>query len=334
MRPLLTVCIFAYNHEKFIAQAIESVINQKTNFEFEIIVGEDGSTDKTMEILHRIQDSNSKKIQILIQDQSKKIYLNGRPTGKWNVINTLSHAKGKYISLLDGDDYWTDPLKLQKQVDFLEANPDYSASFHRVEVKDEFNGTTSISENFEMDTFNFKDMSERVMINTCSFLMRKDVVENSIFDHLKIHIRDYLVFLIAAKLGNIKFFSDIMGVYRLHPGGVWVGDSSNKKYLEHYKFICRVEKEFLGEGTVVFSNFKKQKEWALQNWIQPHLEREVPEKDLCKEIEVHDHQIIISLCYNAICTKNIRYKKLLNSKKMKFLEKITSPLRTIKKLLK
>lgn len=332
MKPLVTVCIFAFNHEKYITQAIESVLSQETNFEFEVLVGEDGSTDRTMDILLRFQKLNSKKLQILEQDQSKKIYINGIPTGRWNFINTLSCARGKYISLLDGDDYWTDTFKLQKQVDFLESNPEYSASFHRVKVKDEFNNVTSLSEDFAKETFDLYDMTESVLINTCSFIMRKKVIESETFLSLLDHSRDYLVFLTAAQIGKIKFFHEVMGVYRIHAGGVWVGDKSNRKYLNHYQLICGIEKAFAGEDSAIISNFKKQKEWALQNWIRDYLHSNEFSEGVYEKLIQTDMPIITELLYREVCAKNRKYEKLLHSKKMKLANMVTYPFTLLQKL--
>jgi len=134
---LLSVCIFAYNHGQFIREAIESVLCQITNFDFEILIGEDGSTDGTQEIVAEYFKKYPEKINVFFQDQTKKIYINGNPTGRYNFISTLTACKGKYIALLDGDDYWTDPYKLQKQVDFLEANDDFAICFHNTNVYNE-----------------------------------------------------------------------------------------------------------------------------------------------------------------------------------------------------
>ena len=123
--PLVSVCTTTYNHKAFISQAMEGALIQKTDFPYEILIGEDDSTDGTREICKEYAAKHPDKIRLFLNDRKNVIYINGRPTGRWNFINLLKNSKGKYIALCEGDDYWIDPLKLQKQVDFLEANPDY-----------------------------------------------------------------------------------------------------------------------------------------------------------------------------------------------------------------
>lgn len=113
-KPLVSVWMITYNHEKFIAQAIDSVIMQKTNFDYEIVIGEDCSTDRTREIVLEYKAKHPDKFKLLLQEKNVGMMQ--------NFIVTLKTCNGKYIALLEGDDYWTDPLKLQKQVDFLQAN--------------------------------------------------------------------------------------------------------------------------------------------------------------------------------------------------------------------
>jgi glycosyltransferase involved in cell wall biosynthesis len=123
--PLVSVNIITYNHEPYIVQAIEGALMQKTNFPYEVLIGEDDSSDGTREICKEYAAKYPDKIRLFLNDRKNVIYINGQPTGRWNFINLLKKAKGKYIAICEGDDYWTDPYKLQKQVDFLEANPEY-----------------------------------------------------------------------------------------------------------------------------------------------------------------------------------------------------------------
>ena len=115
--PLVSVHMITYNHEKYIAQAIESALMQKTNFDYEIVIGEDCSTDKTRKIVDTYAKKYPDKIKLILNEKNIGMIP--------NFIKTLNMCRGKYIAMLEGDDYWTDPYKLQKQVDFLETNPDY-----------------------------------------------------------------------------------------------------------------------------------------------------------------------------------------------------------------
>jgi len=122
----VSVCITSFNHAPFIAQAIDSVLEQKTNFPFDIIIADDFSKDETQNILLRYQEKYPNLVRLILND------INIGATK--NTVKILAEASGKYVAMLDGDDYWTDPTKLQKQFDFLEANPDYAISFHGADV--------------------------------------------------------------------------------------------------------------------------------------------------------------------------------------------------------
>jgi len=238
---ILSVCIFAYNHEQYIEQAIESVLYQKTNFEFEILIGEDGSNDKTPEILERYNKFYPKRFKILYQDQTKKIYINHHPTGRYNFINTLKNCNGKYIALLDGDDYWTDPYKLQKQVDFLEANEEYVMCFHEVSIKSEIKnqiiGKYSNLNKFDITT---EDLFNRHIIATCSILFKKSAYDNKSLTERIASGDKLLIFMLSLK-GKIRFLQDCMSVYRLHPGGISNTHIGIKKVYDMSTYLNHID---------------------------------------------------------------------------------------------
>ena len=116
MDPLVSVCVVAYEQKDFIRQCLDSILGQKTNFEWELIIGEDGSTDGTKEICEDYAKRYPDKIRLQLRSRQEVIHINGRPTARYNIIQTIKASKGKYIAILEGDDYWTDPRKLQKQI--------------------------------------------------------------------------------------------------------------------------------------------------------------------------------------------------------------------------
>lgn len=128
--PLLSVIFITYNHEKYVEKALMSVLTQETDFDFEVVVGEDCSTDSTRQILDRVKAKYPEKVRLLYREKNL-----GRPT--LNVYQTTKECKGKYLAYLEGDDYWTDPHKLQKQVTFLENHPEYIACSHSCVMIDE-----------------------------------------------------------------------------------------------------------------------------------------------------------------------------------------------------
>jgi len=116
--PVVSVYMITYNHESYIAQAIEGIMMQQTDFPIELVIGEDCSTDRTREICLEYQDKYPEIIRLLLPEKNIGIYKNSK--------STFIECKGKYIAICEGDDYWTDPLKLQKQVYFLETRPDFA----------------------------------------------------------------------------------------------------------------------------------------------------------------------------------------------------------------
>ena len=126
MEYKLTVVTTTYNHEKYIEKCIKSIMSQKTNFKYKLLISDDYSTDKTRKILRKYENKYSDKIEV--------IYRNTNLGAMKNFIETLNLVHSQYVALCDGDDYWTDPNKLQKQVDFLEKNSKYTVVFHQTKI--------------------------------------------------------------------------------------------------------------------------------------------------------------------------------------------------------
>ena len=142
-KPLVSVCVQTYQHADFIKQCLDSILMQQTNFDFEILLGEDESTDGTKEICIEYAEKHPDKIRLFLHKRENVIHIGGHPTGRFNMLYNLNEARGKYIALCEGDDYWTDPLKLQKQVDFLEKNNAFDICACRTQVFNLFNDNKS-----------------------------------------------------------------------------------------------------------------------------------------------------------------------------------------------
>ena len=128
-RPLVSISCITYNHAPYIRQCLDGFVMQKTNFPFEILIHDDASDDGTSDIIREFEKAYPSVIKPLFEEENQ--WSKGR---RGSVVFNFPRAKGKYIALCEGDDYWTDPLKLQKQVDFLEAHPEYAMCFHNVKV--------------------------------------------------------------------------------------------------------------------------------------------------------------------------------------------------------
>lgn len=213
--PLVSICCITYNHENFIRQCLDGFLMQKTNFDFEILIHDDASTDNNQEI---IKEYEGKYPQIF-----KCVYQKKNQFGIQNTLTNilLKMASGKYVALCEGDDYWSDPLKLQKQVDFLEANPDYSFCGHGTN-KLESETLTPIKGKI-LGKVKINDAVYQYVTQTSSLLFRHDLLKPfpQYFHKSPVGDAAFICVLLSKAPGYI--LNDYMSVYRVHGGGVHTG---------------------------------------------------------------------------------------------------------------
>ncbi|NRD20807.1 glycosyltransferase [Winogradskyella eckloniae] len=205
----VSICVLTYNQENYIEQSLESLLGQKTNFKFDVVIGEDCSTDKTAT---RINALAQKHNNITLLDNSKNLGV--LP----NFIRTLKACKGKYIAFCEGDDYWIDEHKLQKQVDFLEANPEYGgvSTNNRWFYEKENTYEDSI---LEAETITFESLGQSNKINSQTILFKKELISN--LDWMTpLKIGDWPLNLLITSQQPYYRLSDVTTVYRVHEGGV------------------------------------------------------------------------------------------------------------------
>ena len=231
MRELkVSVCIFVYNLEKYISQAIESVLMQKTNFQYEIIIGEDMSTDHTRDICISYQKSYPDKIRLLLREKNLGMTK--------NIFDTLKEASGEYVAVLDGDDYWIDPLKLQKQVDFMDLNTDFSLCCHNsIVLYEDHNIAPSIfNPRNQTDIISTEELILKWSMATASMLYRKSCMSFPEWVY-KAHNFDLAIQIVVADKGKVKFLKDIMSIYRK----TLLSNSFNPKYKDEFPYIKQIE---------------------------------------------------------------------------------------------
>lgn len=229
MAPLLTVCTIAYNQEKFIAQALEGIVSQRTDFEFEAIVADDCSTDSTAKIIAGYAEKYPGIIKPVLRN--KNIGMIG------NSSDVMYRATGKYIALCEGDDYWIDPLKLQKQTDFLEANPEYAICFHPVTVLTEAGNVADGFMTSEVpETTDIYELANGNYIPTPSVVFRNNQEVIRDYALLKSPVGDYVLHLLNAQHGKIKKLPGAMAVYRSGVG-VW-SSLSQEQYFAVLRSLC------------------------------------------------------------------------------------------------
>lgn len=221
--PLVSICCITYNHENYISDAIESFFMQKTDFPFEIIIHDDASTDATADIIRKYERKYPDIIKPIYQTENQ--YSKG---GKVTFF-TFKAARGKYIALCEGDDYWIDPLKLQKQITEMEKHPECYISFHpAIQRWVDGNRNDSIFGFYSDKTTIFS--AEDVIMGGGGFMHTGSIVLNrlaipriiSFFDIAQeASIGDYYIQVLGAEHGGALYLSDVMSVYRSGIPGSW-----------------------------------------------------------------------------------------------------------------
>ncbi len=251
---MVSVCVQTYRHASFIAECLDSILAQKTNFAFEIIIGEDESNDGTREICERYAISHPQKIRLFLRSRKDVIYIGGKATGRYNLIENFKAAKGKYIAMCEGDDYWSEVLKLQKQYDFMEANDAYGICLHEsLQLNTYDESKNRIIPDVTGDTV--YTISDYILANktaTCSIFFRRNAM---------VPVPDWYYFVPFGDLGmilqvmyatNSKAYviDKVMGVYRIHPAGIHGSMHQSKKtlanaYKLHITFTRIIKKHLL-----------------------------------------------------------------------------------------
>ena len=242
----VSVSLVTYNQEKYIVQAIESILMQKTDFNFEIIIGEDESQDNTRSIVMEYRRRYPDKIRLFLNARNDKNFSDGMPAGRQNLINNLNNANGEYIALLDGDDYWTSPDKLQRQVNFLDSHPKCSMCFHSIQMVTEEGQLISIkSPKGKKQIYTLRDLLRDNFIFKCSVMFRKGLFKDFPEWFYKTYVADWPLYILNAKYGDIGYMNQVMGAYRIHSGGM----HSSKGEMEQVRGIVEIYpyiNEYLG----------------------------------------------------------------------------------------
>lgn len=211
-KPLVSICCIAYNHEKYIQKTIEGFLIQKTSFPVEIIIHDDASTDNTAKIINDYYTKYPNLIKPIIQKKNQ--YSKGiKPLANF----VFPKAIGKYIAICEGDDYWIDPLKLQKQIDFLEHNPNYSMCFHNAFVFEDKRPLKSYLFNIIETSreITFKELISSWIVPTASICFKKEYIMNlpKWTNSSNIISGDVVMTISLINKGKVYYFQDIMSVY-------------------------------------------------------------------------------------------------------------------------
>ena len=270
--PLVSVIMITYKHETFIAEAIEGVLMQEVDFPVELIIADDCSPDGTGEIVQKFIDEhpNGRWIKYTKHKANKGMM----PNFVW----ALEQAKGKYIALCEGDDYWTDPLKLQKQVDFLEANEEYILTGHDAVIVD--SNTTVVSETKLPIKYKRSasrdELKQMFWVLTLTMVYRNiDELRNYPVALLNVPNGDTCLISLLGNYGAYHYHEDIKpAAYRIHDGGVWSVLNNNQKIIKQCITLNSLRRyydqrednemiNFLSHK--IKNNYRQQFDYSMQN---------------------------------------------------------------------
>ncbi|MEA2107185.1 MAG: glycosyltransferase [Bacteroidota bacterium] len=301
----LSICMITFNHEKYIGKAIEGVLKQKTSFSFELLIGEDCSSDNTRNIVKEYETKYPEIISAQYPSTNRGMVN--------NFLSILQYASGKYIALCEGDDYWTDPYKLQKQVDFLENNPDYgmiSSDIILVDSNgDRIEDTYRVfrQRKYRKPKVSFFDLLQMNLVNTLTVCVRSQLIKEVIKELLKDNIQaiyDYSFWLNIARKSLVRITEEKTAAYRIHNKGVSNVEGFLSSLWPEAKYYAIVK--YCKDNNQIIS---KDEEYILINTIYILLRLNILSNKKKKEllsIVLSKRKYVLTLCnvvYNRIKNK-------------------------------
>jgi glycosyltransferase involved in cell wall biosynthesis len=251
--PLASICTMTYNLENYVAEALDSLLAQETDFPFEMVIDDDCSSDATVEVLKKYIEKYPNIITVNFRKKNVGM--------RRNFIENMQRAKGKYLALCDGDDYWTDPLKLQKQVDFLEKNSEYVLTYSPLESIFE-DGVTKTSSNWNtQDRDSLEIQKYFLRTGICAVCFRNvDIIKEYPFEYRCAPLPDHFLWSVLGSYGKGKFLKDIKAArYRMHVGGDYTGRSELERVMMNHQTDFALYMYYLRIGNTALSEFFHKK---------------------------------------------------------------------------
>lgn len=251
---MVSVCMLAYNVEAFIGAAIEGVLQQNVNFPIELVIGKDASTDGTLAICQQYQQEHPEIIRILIATQNLGI--------AGNAARTLRECRGKYIAICDGDDVWTDPHKLQTQVDYLEQHPDYGLSYsdiHQITYDGQPFTDTEAEPLHQAQGDIFFYLLHGNFITNSTTVFRRQLIQDFVIDtDRNYYIHDFFMWLHISLRSKVHFLPSPTTAYRRHPGGVTNSEEKTRRNsLKFQHELFHLLLDFSRLNTKVLSRYER-----------------------------------------------------------------------------
>lgn len=240
LHPVVSVLMLAFNHGEFIGQAIERVVSQQCDVEFELLVGEDCSDDRTRDICKEWQRRHPRIVRLVTADTNVGMHP--------NLFRLWCRARGQYIALCDGDDYWTDDGKLAKQVKFLNARPEFSmcgAITRRIQRDKDgtWKPAGEVRPPWTKERYGIEDLIPHYCFQTSSVMIRKAGLRFPRWMPT-VYCGDRPLYLLCAECGPVGFLPECMSIYRLHESGVWHGERQQAKARKSAKLFEAVDAHF------------------------------------------------------------------------------------------
>jgi glycosyltransferase involved in cell wall biosynthesis len=270
-RPMVSVSIITFNQIKYIGQAVESALEQVTDFPFEIVISDDGSDDGTRELCKKFARQHPDKIRMIARPKNLGV------TG--NYLETYKACSGKYVAFLEGDDFWLNPRKLQIQVEFLERNPDYAICCHNVYMADENGVLGATLLDSTKDTTTVEDLCTGDYISTPSCMMRNGLIGDPPDWLYEFPACDWPFDILNAEHGKIKFLPEPMAAYRLHNASAWSSLTPLKQSLVAIDLALKMNRHLAYRYDRQFSGYVKDNAQRLYQraeelrGLQPSIER-------------------------------------------------------------
>ena len=244
--PFLAVYMITYNHEKYIGQAIESIVSQRTNFNYKLFIGDDCSTDNTSIICEEFMQRHPDKIELLVHKKNIGATANAK-----SIYKKCIDSNAKYIAMCEGDDYWTDPYKLQKQIDFLEANLDYAIHYtNACYVVESENFVLNNKNKLVLESIESKHIDQKLLLNQNIIITLTTVFRNPYKPYpewlLDVKLGDWSLHIINSLGGKIFYSNECTAVYRTHAKGIFSSLESSSQLL-YYIETCKILESNLPE---------------------------------------------------------------------------------------
>lgn len=229
--PLVSVLMLAYNHEQFVAEAVESALAQR-GVDIELVIGDDASQDRTPDILRRYAADAPDTVRLVSRPVNVGMFA--------NFADLWAMARGRYVAILEADDFWTHPTKLAEQTRALDANPEWTLCFHRVRVIDDNGLALGLIPPEAAGAFDWARLTRQNFVQTCSVVYRGGIVPTIPAWMSGLALLDWPLHLLHVMQGPAGFLDEEWAVYRQHEGGAWSPRSPADRHLQSAEMLRRV----------------------------------------------------------------------------------------------